>query len=141
MYRPYSANLLTNGEKIVNFMAISDHVFGCYKLQFCTVQNAKSRIGRCKSVRIDEMWRLTPCGLTLERMRNFLPSALYVPRLSTRDYFSAAPICMRISFAVPIASSTLLTTCVARERLVSSAAFFSRSSACARMMPSWLFNW
>src|SRR5687767_10620513 len=51
-------------------------------------------------------------------------------------FFHYLPIWIRISLAVPIASSTLLTTCVARDRLVSSAAFFSRSSACARIMPS-----
>lgn len=47
MYRPYFANLLTRSAEVVNFMAISDHDFGCYKLQFCTVQNAKSRTRRC----------------------------------------------------------------------------------------------
>src|SRR3954452_16038345 len=48
--------------------------------------------------------------------------------------------CVRISRAVAIASSTLATTCEARARVGSSVSFASRSSALARMIPSWLFN-
>jgi hypothetical protein len=46
----------------------------------------------------------------------------------------------RIARAVPIASRTLVTTWAARDRLMSSMLFASRSSACDRMMPSSLFN-
>ena len=41
VYRPRNANFLTRPSDIVNLMAISDHVFGCFKFQFCTVQNPK----------------------------------------------------------------------------------------------------
>ena len=41
-YRPYFANILTIRPKIVKLMAISNNVFGCYKLQFCTVSKANS---------------------------------------------------------------------------------------------------
>jgi hypothetical protein len=41
VYRPYFANNLTFAAVLVKFMAISDHVFVCRKLQFRTVQNAK----------------------------------------------------------------------------------------------------
>src|SRR5688572_26232169 len=76
VYRPYFANYLTRRSKIVNFMAFSDHSFGCYKLQFCTVQNAKSGTGFCKWQGNGGMRRLPLGGLTLELMRNFLPYAL-----------------------------------------------------------------
>src|SRR5918993_2789238 len=75
VYRPYFANYLTIRTKVVNFMAISDHSFGCYKLQFCTVQNAKSRTGLRKWQGNEGMGRLPLRSLTLELMRNFLPSA------------------------------------------------------------------
>ena len=83
-------------------------------------------------------------ALTLGQYRFGTFAAYYSARVSdlvNQASEALSPICMRISLAVPIASSTLLTTWVARERLVSSAAFFSRSSAWARMMPSWLFSW
>ena len=46
----------------------------------------------------------------------------------------------RSSLTVPIASSALATTWEARARLGASVTFDSRSSAWARMMPSWLFR-
>ena len=76
MYRPYVANFLTKLEIFVNLMAVFDHGFGCYKLQFCTVQNAKSGTGLCKWQGNEGMGRLPLRSLTLELMRNFLPSAL-----------------------------------------------------------------
>ncbi len=48
VYRPHVANLLTNPRNIVNFMAVSDHGFGCYKLQFCTVPNSEPTGNRRK---------------------------------------------------------------------------------------------
>ena len=49
---------------------------------------------------------------------------------------TAVPPARRISCAVPIASTTLDTTCAARRGSLSSPAFDSSSSACARMIPS-----
>src|SRR5688500_5015950 len=86
VYRPYFANYLTSRMKVVKFMAISDHSFGCYKLQFCTVQNAKSGTGRCKRQGNEGMGRLPLRSLTLELMRNFRPSAPRHFRLSTFNF-------------------------------------------------------
>ena len=83
VYRPYFANYLTIRTKVVNFMAISDHSFGCYKLQFCTVQNAKSGTGLCKRQGNGGMGRLPLRSLTLELMRNFLPPPHFQFRRST----------------------------------------------------------
>ncbi len=41
MYRPRTAKFLTKQPDFVKMMAISDHIFGCYKLQFRTAQDAK----------------------------------------------------------------------------------------------------
>jgi hypothetical protein len=41
MYRPYVANVLTIWASDVKNMAITDHTFGCRKLQFRTVQISK----------------------------------------------------------------------------------------------------
>ena len=45
-----------------------------------------------------------------------------------------------VPLAALIASTALVTICAAREQLASSFSFASRSSAFARMIPSWLFN-
>ena len=59
-----------------------------------------------------------------------------------RNWLPAMPssVSCRIDFAVPIASRALETSCAARARLTSSADFASSNSACARMIPSWLFR-
>ncbi len=62
------------------------------------------------------------------------------PILRTRCHSEVDPARERMSLAVPIASTTLATIWLARERPASSSSFFSRSSALARMMLSWLFN-
>src|SRR5688500_585351 len=41
VYRPYDAKFLTFSDRHVKTMAISDHNFGCRKLQFRTVQISK----------------------------------------------------------------------------------------------------
>ena len=46
MYRPSGAKFLTIPTDLVKMMAVSDHSFGCDKLQFCTFENTRSsRIG------------------------------------------------------------------------------------------------
>ena len=109
MYRPYIANLLTSVRKVVNLMAVFDHGFGCYKLQFCTVQNAWKGCGRCKWKGKGGIWHLRSGSTALERFAacSTLPECL---TLANQASEALSPICMRICLAVPIASSTLLTT-------------------------------
>src|SRR5207249_7001315 len=92
-----------------------------------------------------ERWGISPLfcqrfDVNAELQRQFDDAAITILGLKIYCGSTEEATARRISLAVPMASRALETTCAARDRCVSSAAFASRSSACARMIPSWLFK-